>query len=60
MLLLAGRHIYGKSHIDLIVETFLDLPVRFVSGRRGDGLTETETVAARRADALTSYGVEQR
>jgi hypothetical protein len=27
MMLLAGRHIYGKSHVDLIVETFLDLPV---------------------------------
>jgi hypothetical protein len=26
MMLLAGRHIYGKSHVDLIVETFLDLP----------------------------------
>jgi hypothetical protein len=26
MILLAGRHIYGKSHVDLIVETFPDLP----------------------------------
>jgi hypothetical protein len=31
----------------------VSLPVRLVSGRRGDGLTETETVAARRANALT-------
>jgi hypothetical protein len=25
-MLLASRHIYGKSHIDMIVETFLDIP----------------------------------
>jgi hypothetical protein len=32
MMLLAGRHIYGKSHVDLIVETFLDLPVEVYYG----------------------------
>jgi hypothetical protein len=31
MMLLAGRHIYGKSHVDFIVETFLDLPVPLLS-----------------------------
>jgi hypothetical protein len=36
-MLLAGRHIYGKSHVDLIVETFLDLPEQpSAFGRSGE------------------------
>jgi hypothetical protein len=30
-MLFASRHIYGKSHIDMIVETFLDIPGTNVS-----------------------------
>jgi hypothetical protein len=32
-MLFASRHIYGKSHIDMIVETFLDIPEADVSSR---------------------------
>jgi hypothetical protein len=49
MILLAGRHIYGKSHVDLIVETFPDLPVvsraRKPMGTTVCGSTEDEETA---------------